>query len=60
MTAVSMVIKIEVIFGRALDTIEQLDLELDFTFIDADKRNYLNYYKRVKEMTTSRRSDRSG
>ncbi|MBU2967340.1 class I SAM-dependent methyltransferase [Amphritea sp. 2_MG-2023] len=43
--------KIEVIFGRALETIEKLDLELDFTFIDADKRNYLNYYNRVKEMT---------
>ncbi|MDO6564358.1 class I SAM-dependent methyltransferase [Amphritea sp. 1_MG-2023] len=43
--------KIEVIFGRALDTIEKLDLTLDFTFIDADKRNYLNYYTRVKEMT---------
>ena len=39
------------IFGRALETIENLDLELDFTFIDADKRNYLNYYNRVKEMT---------
>lgn len=43
--------KIEVIFGRALETIENLDLTLDFTFIDADKRNYLNYYNRVKEMT---------
>lgn len=43
--------KIEVIFGRALDTIEKLDMQLDFTFIDADKRNYLNYYERVKEMT---------
>ncbi|WP_409523055.1 O-methyltransferase [Nitrincola sp. MINF-07-Sa-05] len=43
--------KIEVIFGRALDTIETLDILLDFTFIDADKRNYLNYYERVKEMT---------
>ncbi|MEH6579401.1 MAG: class I SAM-dependent methyltransferase [Amphritea sp.] len=43
--------KIEVIFGRALETIENMDLELDFSFIDADKRNYLNYYNRVKEMT---------
>ncbi len=43
--------KIEVIFGRAMDTLDQLDMELDFTFIDADKRNYLNYYERVLEMT---------
>ena len=37
--------KIEVIFGKAIETIETLDMELDFTFIDADKRNYLNYYR---------------
>lgn len=43
--------KIEVIFGKAIETIETLDLELDFTFIDADKRNYLNYYHKVLEMT---------
>ncbi|WP_136679786.1 class I SAM-dependent methyltransferase [Neptunomonas sp. XY-337] len=47
--------KIEVIFGRALDTLEtlpeQLDGPLDFTFIDADKRNYLNYYEQVKALT---------
>ncbi len=43
--------KIEVIFGRALDTLATLDLALDFTFIDADKRNYLNYYQRVRELT---------
>jgi len=44
--------KIDVIFGRAMDTLDTLtDIELDFTFIDADKRNYLNYYERVLEMT---------
>ncbi len=43
--------KIEVIFGKAIETIETLDMELDFTFIDADKRNYLNYYHKVLEMT---------
>ncbi len=47
--------KIEVIFGRALDTLEELEKTmnepLDFTFIDADKRNYLNYYLKVKELT---------
>ncbi|MDY6891779.1 MAG: class I SAM-dependent methyltransferase [Pseudomonadota bacterium] len=43
--------KIEVIFGRALDTLATLDLALDFSFIDADKRNYLNYYQRVKQLT---------
>jgi caffeoyl-CoA O-methyltransferase len=43
--------KIEAIFGKAIETIETLDMELDFTFIDADKRNYLNYYRKVLEMT---------
>ena len=47
--------KIDVIFGPAIDTLEtladQLDGPLDFTFIDADKRNYLNYYLKVKELT---------
>ncbi|MGB0734131.1 MAG: O-methyltransferase [Pontibacterium sp.] len=43
--------KIDVIFGRALDTLETLDIELDFTFVDADKRSYLEYYERVLKMT---------
>lgn len=50
--------KIDVVFGKALDTLETLgetflngqDL-LDFTFIDADKRSYLSYYLKVKELT---------
>ena len=43
--------KIDVIFGRAIDTLETLEGPFDFTFIDADKRNYMNYYLRVKELT---------
>lgn len=43
--------KISVVFGKALDTLETLEPGLDFTFIDADKRNYLNYYEKVKALT---------
>lgn len=43
--------KIDVIFGRAIDTLDTLEGPFDFTFIDADKRNYMNYYLRVKELT---------
>ncbi|MDO6452495.1 class I SAM-dependent methyltransferase [Neptunomonas phycophila] len=43
--------KIDVIFGRALDTLATFEGPLDFTFIDADKRNYLNYWLAVKELT---------
>ncbi len=43
--------KIEVIFGPAIETLDTLDMELDFTFIDADKRNYLNYYHKALAMT---------
>ncbi|MDO6469808.1 class I SAM-dependent methyltransferase [Neptunomonas phycophila] len=43
--------KIDVIFGRALDTLATLEGPIDFTFIDADKRNYLNYWLAVKELT---------
>ena len=37
--------RITVHLGPALETIEQLEGEFDFVFIDADKENYLNYYE---------------
>jgi caffeoyl-CoA O-methyltransferase len=36
--------RITVHLGPALDTIQRLDGEFDFVFVDADKENYLNYY----------------
>ena len=36
--------RITVHLGPALDTIQQLEGEFDFIFVDADKENYLNYY----------------
>jgi caffeoyl-CoA O-methyltransferase len=37
--------RITVHLGPALETIEQLEGEFDFVFVDADKENYLNYYE---------------
>jgi caffeoyl-CoA O-methyltransferase len=39
--------RIHVHLGPALETIEQLEGEFDFVFIDADKPNYVNYYEAV-------------
>src|SRR5436309_13013432 len=39
--------KITVHLGPALETIERLDGDFDFVFIDADKPNYVNYYEAV-------------
>lgn len=33
--------------GNALDIIPQIDAQFDLVFIDADKENYLNYYKMI-------------
>jgi caffeoyl-CoA O-methyltransferase len=38
---------IQIHLGPALETIEQLEGEFDFVFIDADKPNYVNYYEAV-------------
>lgn len=45
--------KIQPIFGPALETIKTLKGEFDFVFIDADKRNYLNYYEAVLPLVCS-------
>ncbi len=37
--------RITVHLGPALETIERLEGEFDFVFIDADKTNYRNYYE---------------
>jgi caffeoyl-CoA O-methyltransferase len=39
--------RITVHVGPALDTIERLDGDFDFVFIDADKESYVNYYEAV-------------
>lgn len=39
--------QIEVRTGNALDIIETYNFAWDMVFIDADKENYLNYYKQV-------------
>src|ERR1051325_866806 len=39
--------RITVHLGPALETIETLEGDFDFVFVDADKVNYLNYYEAV-------------
>jgi caffeoyl-CoA O-methyltransferase len=39
--------RVQVHVGPATETIERLEGEFDFVFIDADKVNYLNYYEAV-------------
>ncbi|HEX5468384.1 MAG TPA: O-methyltransferase [Gaiellaceae bacterium] len=39
--------RISVHLGPAIETIESLEGEFDFVFIDADKGNYVNYYEAV-------------
>ena len=42
--------KIEVRVGPALDTLAKLTGPYDLIFIDADKANYVNYYRRVLDL----------
>jgi caffeoyl-CoA O-methyltransferase len=39
--------RITIHLGPALESIERLDGDFDFAFIDADKENYVNYYEAV-------------
>ena len=36
--------------GPALETMRDLHGPFDLIFVDADKQNYLNYYRRAKEL----------
>ena len=46
--------KIEIRMGPALDTLQQLTGPFDLIFIDADKLNYVNYYRRAVELLSPR------
>ncbi|WP_455244446.1 O-methyltransferase, partial [Petrachloros mirabilis] len=42
--------KITIHMGPALETMRRLSGPFDVIFIDADKANYVNYYRRAKEL----------
>jgi caffeoyl-CoA O-methyltransferase len=46
--------RIQLHVGPALETIERLEGEFDFVFIDADKENYVNYYEAVLPRLSAR------
>ena len=46
--------KIEVRMGPALDTMRHLKGPFDLIFIDADKINYVNYYRRALDLLAPR------
>ena len=46
--------KIEVRMGPALDTMRHLKGPFDLIFIDADKVNYVNYYRRALDLVSPR------
>lgn len=40
--------RIKSIIGDAIHELDRIDLDVDLVFIDADKPNYLNYYKKLR------------
>ena len=46
--------KIEIRMGPALETMADLAGSFDVIFIDADKQNYVNYYRRALELLSPR------
>jgi predicted O-methyltransferase YrrM len=46
--------KIEIRMGPALDTMRGLTAPFDLIFIDADKTNYVNYYRRALDLISPR------
>jgi predicted O-methyltransferase YrrM len=46
--------RITVHLGLAMETIDRLEGEFDFAFIDADKENYVSYYEAVVPRLSSR------
>lgn len=45
--------QIEMKIGNALDILEELEDNFDLVFIDADKSNYINYYKKIIDKMNS-------
>ena len=43
--------RIEIRMGHALKTLETIDEEIDFSFVDADKENYPAYYEAILQKT---------
>jgi caffeoyl-CoA O-methyltransferase len=46
--------KIEIKMGPALDTLRTLSGPFDLIFIDADKANYVNYYRRALDLVSAK------
>ena len=44
--------KIAIRMGPAIDTMRVLNQQYDVIFIDTDKQNYVNYYRRAKELVS--------